>query len=272
MTNPPPLPDTGERMIPERTDGVCYLQHVNRYRFAAKYAPGKRTLDIACGEGYGSAALLRAGATSVIGIDIDEAVVEHARIKYGIDSRLGDAERIPLPDGTVDLVTSFETIEHVRNPKEFLRETSRVLSDDGILVISTPNKKHVGHGEEQNPFHLSELEDVEFIEAIEACFRNVSYFCQVPLTVPFGSPLRWASLHTSPRCRILSGSLFRMRPKLCSEYGRELTEKHRNDPIGSIVDGRGPSFFDRRLDPNIVRPWRKNRIEEVLFLIAVASK
>src|SRR5688572_17038072 len=92
---------TGERMIPEVADPHMFWEHVYRYRFAASYAPGRRVLDIACGEGYGSAALLKAGAASVIGVDISAEAVAHARRKYGVDARVGDAAAIPLGDSSV---------------------------------------------------------------------------------------------------------------------------------------------------------------------------
>src|SRR5687767_6601798 len=96
------MEDTGERMLPETTSAVTFWEHIYRYRFAARFVRGRRVLDIACGEGYGAAALLRAGAASVIGVDISEEACEHARQKYGIDARPGSAEQIPLPSQAVD--------------------------------------------------------------------------------------------------------------------------------------------------------------------------
>src|SRR5437667_10028853 len=113
------LEDTGERMIPESTPAAPFWEHIYRYRFATRFVRGRRVLDIACGEGYGAAALARAGAARVIGIDLSEEACEHARQKYGVDARSGDAHRIPLPDRSVDVIVSFETIEHLNTPAAF---------------------------------------------------------------------------------------------------------------------------------------------------------
>src|SRR5438132_6501761 len=107
------LPWTGERMIPEKADASTFWEHIYRYKFASKFSAGKMVLDIACGEGYGAHSLSQGRAESVIGVDISEETCRHARAKYGMDARLGDAEAIPLGKSSVDLVVSFETIEHV---------------------------------------------------------------------------------------------------------------------------------------------------------------
>src|SRR5437868_8858698 len=97
---------TGERMVPERAGSETFWEHIYRYRFATGFVRNKRVLDIACGEGYGTAALLQAGAASVIGVDISADVCDHARRKYGIDARPGNALNIPLPGQSVDVVIS----------------------------------------------------------------------------------------------------------------------------------------------------------------------
>lgn len=189
---------TGERMVPEGANAMTFWEHVYRYRFAARLAPGRRILDIACGEGYGSAALREAGAQSVIGVDIAAEAVAHARAKYGIDARVGDAEKIPLSDGEVDLVVSFETLEHVPDPAKFLDECARVLAPGGTLVVSTPNKEvyadRIGH---ENPFHCSELTLPEFKEMLSARFDIIDLFTQRPTTAPLWSP-RWLAAQSSP--------------------------------------------------------------------------
>ena len=117
-----------ERMVPDEAHARVFWEHIERYRFAKEFVRGKRVLDIACGEGYGSAALVKAGAASVIGVDISPEICQHARDKYGLDARMGDAQAIPLQDRSIDLVVSFETIEHVDSPDMFIAECARVLS------------------------------------------------------------------------------------------------------------------------------------------------
>src|SRR4051794_3204615 len=102
---------TGERMVPDACAGSILWEHLYRYKFARQFVQGRRVLDIACGEGYGSSALQAAGAASLIGMDISEETCQHAREKYGIDARVGDAMAIALPDRSIDVVVSFETVE-----------------------------------------------------------------------------------------------------------------------------------------------------------------
>ena len=91
-----------ERMVPDEAHARVFWEHVGRYRFAKNFVSGKRVLDIACGEGYGAAALAKAGAASVIGVDISSDTCQHAQRKYGLDARTGDAQAIPLPDRSID--------------------------------------------------------------------------------------------------------------------------------------------------------------------------
>src|SRR5438270_1991172 len=157
------LEPTGERMVPENSDLFTFWEHVYRYAFASRFVTGKRVLDIACGEGYGAAALQKAGATHVIGVDVCEDACLHARKKYGLDARVGSAEEMPVPDDSVDIVVSFETIEHVRDPKRFLEECARVLAPGGRLVISTPDKDvYTGRLGTRNCHHWTEMTEQEF--------------------------------------------------------------------------------------------------------------
>src|SRR5262252_5618642 len=111
----PPMEFTGERFVPECTREIWY-EHWHRYQFASAVASGRRVLDAACGEGYGSALLART-AQSVVGLDIDAAAVQHARARYGKQSNLrfeqGDAIALPAFASPFDLIVSFETLEHV---------------------------------------------------------------------------------------------------------------------------------------------------------------
>ncbi|HEX2015144.1 MAG TPA: methyltransferase domain-containing protein [Solirubrobacteraceae bacterium] len=162
---------TGERLIPEAYQGeLVHAEHLARYRLAARLASGRRVLDAACGEGYGSAMLDAAGAAEVIGVDIDAATVRHARERYALDAREGDVTALPLPDSCMDLVVSFETIEHVAEPERALDEFRRVLAPDGVLLVSTPNTREYL---DDNPFHLRELTTEEFLGALRERFTHV---------------------------------------------------------------------------------------------------
>ncbi len=177
---------TDERMVPESAELTRFWEHVYRYAFACRFVKGKRVLDIACGEGYGAAALQQAGSSHVVGVDISEAVCIHARGKYGIDARPGTAEQIPLGDGSVDVIVSFETIEHVPNPGRFLDECVRVLATGGRLIISTPNKNIYGQTV-PNPYHCSEMTEEEFATALRSRFHDCRFYTQRPTTAAWWS-------------------------------------------------------------------------------------
>ena len=96
---------TGERFTPECVREIWY-EHWHRYAFALDLAKGKRVLDAACGEGYGSN-LLAGVAEHVLGVDISDEAIGHARNRYcnrnNLEFRSGDAAQLELPDNSVDV-------------------------------------------------------------------------------------------------------------------------------------------------------------------------
>lgn len=142
--NPPVLPFTGERFTPECVREIWY-EHMHRYAFAAPLARGRRVLDAACGEGYGSALLAAAGA-DVLGLDISADAVTHARARYQHQSNLrfeqADVTALDqLPARSFDLIVSFETLEHVEAQDPMLAGFERLLAPGGVLLISSPDKR-----------------------------------------------------------------------------------------------------------------------------------
>jgi SAM-dependent methyltransferase len=167
---------SGERYVPQIA-GNIRLEHLHRYLLARDYCQGKRVLDIASGEGYGSA-LLAEVADRVIGVDLSVEAVAHARrcyVRPNLRFAVGDCAAIPLADGVVDVVVSFETIEHHAQHDAMLREIKRVLAVGGTLVISSPDKREYSDVPAYaNPFHVRELyrEDLETL--LGTYFRHVA--------------------------------------------------------------------------------------------------
>ncbi len=183
---------SGERFVP-LLGGSIALEHWHRYLFAKELVKGKRVLDIACGEGYGSF-MMSEVAMSVIGVDIDPQAINHACSHYQRDNlkfMQGDCTKIPLQDGCIDYVVSYETLEHHDKHEEMLREIKRVLAPDGILVISTPDRYEYSdrHGF-HNEFHVKELYPDEFEILIGSYFSNQAMLGQ---RVVYGSAIYGAS-------------------------------------------------------------------------------
>ena len=170
-----PFAWTGERMVTDQT-GAIEAEHYHRYFLARELCRGRDVLDVASGEGYGSA-LLSQTAKSVVGVEIDPKCVEHATHEYraaNLRYLMGDAVKLPLRDQSVDAVVSFETIEHVSDQAAFLSEVKRVLRPSGFLLVSTPDLNvYSAPGTEANPYHVRELTELEFRETLKSEFNNV---------------------------------------------------------------------------------------------------
>ncbi|MEM1411687.1 MAG: methyltransferase domain-containing protein [Pseudomonadota bacterium] len=151
---------TGERFTPECVREIWY-EHVHRYAFAAPLVAGKRVLDAACGEGYGSA-LLATTAASVDGVDVAAEAVDHARARYAgvqnLEFHRSDVTGLPFPDDHFEAIVSFETLEHLEAQDAMLSEFRRVLRDDGVLLISSPDRAvYSDQYGNDNEFHVREL-------------------------------------------------------------------------------------------------------------------
>lgn len=174
------LQDTGERLVFENLSEIT-IEHLHRYAFAQDFVIGKIVLDVACGEGYG-ANFLANYAQRVIGCDIDEKTINWASSKYSesnLEFLCTPIEKLPLDDSSIDVVVSYETIEHVLDPNTMMKELKRVLKNDGILLISTPDKKHYSDDRNyKNPFHVKEFYLEEFKSFMQGYFLNNHHYLQ----------------------------------------------------------------------------------------------
>ena len=181
------LPWTGERFLPALRGQIRY-EHFHRYAACSNVVSGKKVLDIACGEGYGSA-LLAQHAHSVFGVDISDAAVAHARSSYenkinNVQFKQGSADAIPFPDASFEVVVSFETLEHLSTQEEMLDEIKRVLVPNGVLIISTPERSAYAEADGgHNEYHVKELSEDEFSALVKSRFKNVDMYGQRLATV-----------------------------------------------------------------------------------------
>jgi ubiquinone/menaquinone biosynthesis C-methylase UbiE len=187
-----PMSFTGERFTPEISGQIQY-EHLHRYGLCLDIVAGRDVLDIASGEGYGSALLARA-AGSVVGIDVDPLAVQHAAGRYADQANLrfmsGDCTNIPVASESIDVVISFETLEHITAHDEMLKEVRRVLRPDGCLIISTPDKLiYSDRPAYRNEFHVRELYVDEFRDLLSRNFAHVQLHGQRMVVASAISPL-----------------------------------------------------------------------------------
>jgi ubiquinone/menaquinone biosynthesis C-methylase UbiE len=174
------LDNNGERLITSWNNKTM-VEHLHRYFIANNFVKGKVVLDIASGEGYGSN-LLSKKAQYVYGVDISFEAIQHSREKYQQDNLkflTGSTINIPLENNSMDVIVSFETIEHHDEHEEMMQECLRVLKNDGILIISTPDKKFYSDiPHYSNPHHKKELYKHEFLQLVSKYFKHCTLYNQ----------------------------------------------------------------------------------------------
>jgi len=171
---------TGERFTTDCVREIWY-EHWHRYAFALTVVESKVVLDIACGEGYGSH-LLAGAAAKVIGMDLSSEAVEHAKSKYqapNLSFQSGDATATGLESDSIDIIVCFETLEHLSEQEQMLIEFRRVLRPDGVLIVSTPDKRvYSDLTGFDNEFHIRELYREEFESLLGRQFPSYRLYGQ----------------------------------------------------------------------------------------------
>jgi SAM-dependent methyltransferase len=169
----PPLELTGERTLPDvPEENYWYQRHVAVYEWIAARCAGLRIVDLACGEGYGSA-ILAGSAAEVIGVDANLEAHEHARAKYrreNLSFERGLVEDFGRP---CDAVVFLQTIEHIHQPERLLKRIARLAP---LAYISTPNRLTLappGAEKSDNPWHLREYDANQYRALLEPHFAAV---------------------------------------------------------------------------------------------------
>lgn len=153
-------------------------EHVYRYEHVIKNAKkGIVVLDLACGTGYGSSMLSEIQENRIIGGDISDEALKIAESKYkkhNLSFQKLDGTALHFTDNYFDVITSFETIEHLSEYNKLVSEFHRVLKPGGKLFLSTPNSLVTSpDGNVKNPFHVQEFNPDELSQILKNVFRSV---------------------------------------------------------------------------------------------------
>jgi len=170
----PPLSLTGERTLPDvPEENYWFRRHLVVYEWIAARAWGRRVVDLASGEGYGSAVLARTAA-SVVGVEANLEAFEHARAKY--PSVRFERNMLELWTGDVDCVVFLQTIEHVRDPDAVMAHIGELIGPGGVAYVSTPNVLTLappGAAKSGNPWHVREYRAEEYRALCARHFQSV---------------------------------------------------------------------------------------------------
>ena len=156
--------------------------HLARYKFVLNYLKKSNSvLDVPCGTGYGTS-LLSSKAFSVCGLDNYTKAIEHSKEFFQLKNNhffVGNMQNM-MPvfqdNAHFDVIVSFEGVEHIKRPKKFLKEVSRLLKEEGLFIISTPRKLH------GNPYHFEEYSFKSFISLLSSYFDIEEMFGQTYTT------------------------------------------------------------------------------------------
>ncbi len=184
-----------------RFNAVEAASHLARYSVARPFCSGRRVLDIACGQGYGSYLLHKWGAARVDGVDIASEAIAAARHYFASpDVHYHEAAAEGLMDlfapGAFDLIVCLETIEHVLDAEKLLRLLSQQLRPGGAVIVSCPNDYwYYPTPSEGNPYHRRKFRFGEFRALFDGIFEGPkSYFYGTPLSGFVTLPMNDANL------------------------------------------------------------------------------
>jgi SAM-dependent methyltransferase len=175
----PPLALTGERTLPDvPEENYWFRRHLVVYEWIAERIAGRRVIDMACGEGYGSE-VLAARALSVVGVDANPEAHEHARLRYRRSNLRFERALIDGYSEPADAVVFLQTVEHLTDPASALEHFRSLVGEGGSVFVSTPNVLTLapaGAERSDNPWHVHEYRAGEFQELCRATFPEVELY------------------------------------------------------------------------------------------------
>jgi SAM-dependent methyltransferase len=195
----PPLELTGERTLPDvPEENYWYRRHVAVYEWIAERCAGLRVVDLACGEGYGSA-MLAETAAEVTGVDANPEAFEHARLRYARDNLSFERGLVEEFSKEVDAVVFLQTIEHIHEPEKLLAHLAEIAP---VSYISTPNRLTLAGPDaekSENPWHLKEYDIGEYRQLLAPHFSSVEvlglFHARKLRAQDIAEKLGWAHLH-----------------------------------------------------------------------------
>jgi len=145
---------------------------ISRYEIARRLAVGRRVLEVACGSGQGLGYVARSAAR-VVGGDITAGLLAqaHARYRGAVPLVRFDAHALPFAAGSFDVVQIHEAIYYMARPQRVFEECRRVLSTDGVLIVSSINPAWADFN--PSPFMAGYLGAGDLKTVLERPFRSV---------------------------------------------------------------------------------------------------
>jgi 2-polyprenyl-3-methyl-5-hydroxy-6-metoxy-1,4-benzoquinol methylase len=234
----PPLALTGERTLPDvPEENYWYRRHLAVYEWIAARLRGRRVIDMACGEGYGSS-VLAGTAAAVTGVDANPEAHEHARLRYRRANLRFVRDLVATYSEPADAVVFLQTIEHLDDPGSVLEHLRSLVEPCGAVYISTPNVLTLaakGAERSDNPWHLREYRADEFADLCRAHFSSVElrglYHARKLRVHELALRMGWDAVH--PRLHLtglfydrftpaISARDFRLRPARAADLDRAL--------------------------------------------------
>ena len=165
---------TGEQAVLGKGSRRSEADHIARYNYLQEFVKDKIVLDVACGSGYGSS-LIGENAKEVYGVDISKEAIKHAEENFAsskVHFTQGNGAELAFKDKFFDVAVTFETIEHLtpEDTEKYLQDIHRTLKDDGILFLSTPNRRVVSPNSKislVSDWHTHEYTERELVNLIE---------------------------------------------------------------------------------------------------------